>query len=102
MIKVSLLVCWTTVYVVKLVCVAGSCQYTKSEAYRTSALVNKLLLLRPLPSDVADELKLFSQLQLHRNARFTAFGFFSIDFTLLFTMVGAVTTYLVIYLQFKT
>lgn len=38
---------------------------------------------------------------VHQRISFSANGFFDIDFTLLFTIVGACTTYLVILVQFR-
>lgn len=42
----------------------------------------------------------FSLQLLHQRLQFTAFGFFNLDFTLLYTIVAAITTYLVILIQF--
>ncbi|XP_055913231.1 putative gustatory receptor 2a [Eupeodes corollae] len=42
----------------------------------------------------------FSLQLLHQKIHFTAFGFFSIDCSLLYTIVGATTTYLIILIQF--
>lgn len=38
---------------------------------------------------------------IHQRIFFSANGFFDIDFTLLFTIAGACTTYLVILVQFR-
>ncbi|XP_049537189.1 putative gustatory receptor 28b [Anopheles darlingi] len=38
---------------------------------------------------------------IHRKVYFSACGLFSLDFTLIFTLVGAVTTYLVILIQYQ-
>jgi gustatory receptor len=45
-------------------------------------------------------LEQFSLQLLHQKIQFTAFGFFNLDFTLLYTIVAAITTYLVILIQF--
>lgn len=42
----------------------------------------------------------FSLQLLHQKIQFTAFGFFNIDFTLLYTTIASITTYLVILIQF--
>ncbi|KAJ9583546.1 hypothetical protein L9F63_022109, partial [Diploptera punctata] len=47
------------------------------------------------------QLELFSLQLLHQKIQFTACGFFPLDFTLLYSIVGAVTTYLVILVQFQ-
>ncbi|KAF4525213.1 hypothetical protein B566_EDAN014353, partial [Ephemera danica] len=46
------------------------------------------------------EMKLFSLQLLHNNSTITAYGLFNVDSTLLFTITGAATTYLVLLLQF--
>lgn len=50
----------------------------------------------PLP-----QIQQFSLQMIHQRIYFSANGFFDIDFTLLFTIVGACTTYLVILVQFR-
>nr|CAD7576515.1 unnamed protein product [Timema californicum] len=50
----------------------------------TAVLVSKLLN-EPIKDDIKRELKIFSQQILHRKIRFTACGFFVLDFTLLHT-----------------
>ncbi|KAJ9599140.1 hypothetical protein L9F63_010408, partial [Diploptera punctata] len=53
-----------------------------------------------ISSSTMGELQLFSLQLLHRKVQFTACGFFPLDFTLLYSIIGAVTTYLVILIQF--
>ncbi|XP_023717531.1 putative gustatory receptor 28a isoform X3 [Cryptotermes secundus] len=69
-------------------------------ANRTAVLVHKLLNKTKDPG-LKEELQLFSLQLLHRKVHFTAFGFFPLDFTLLYSITGAVTTYLVILIQFQ-
>ncbi|XP_049288830.1 putative gustatory receptor 28b [Anopheles funestus] len=52
-------------------------------------------------SELAGKLMQLSLQMLHRKVRFSACGLFSLDFTLLFTLVGAATTYLVILIQYE-
>jgi gustatory receptor len=47
------------------------------------------------------ELRLFSQQLLQRKMKFNAFGFLSLDYSLLFTILGDVTTYLVVAMQYR-
>ncbi|KAJ9591819.1 hypothetical protein L9F63_001636 [Diploptera punctata] len=70
------------------------------QANRTGVLVHKLMT-KTSNSHVREELELFSMQLLHSKVRFTACGFFPLDFTLLYSIVGAVTTYLVILIQFQ-
>ncbi|NP_001177442.1 gustatory receptor 20 isoform X1 [Nasonia vitripennis] len=48
-----------------------------------------------------NELNLFSNYLLHKNVSFTAYGLFSLDESLLMSITGSITTYLVILLQFQ-
>nr|CAD7573886.1 unnamed protein product [Timema californicum] len=47
------------------------------------------------------KLKLFSLQLLHSKIQFTACGFFTLDYTLLHSIVAALTTYLIILIQFQ-
>ncbi|XP_039282308.1 putative gustatory receptor 28a isoform X3 [Nilaparvata lugens] len=59
------------------------------------------LLNSDLQPRMRKELMIFSQQILHQKITFTAAGFFVIDFTLINNVIGAVTTYLVILIQFQ-
>lgn len=99
---IYVLLTWALLHVADLLFLTASCSAASSEAGYTPVLVHKLLLLRnPLDQEIVAQLQLFSQELLHRKVVFTAFGFFRIDFTILISISGAVTTYLVIYLQFN-
>ncbi|XP_031333654.1 putative gustatory receptor 28b isoform X2 [Photinus pyralis] len=53
------------------------------------------------PDDAIKEEVNFMSLQiLHQNLHFTAAGFFTLDYTLIHSIVGAVTTYMIIIIQF--
>ncbi|XP_055600916.1 putative gustatory receptor 28a [Uranotaenia lowii] len=62
--------------------------------------VHKLMNLNHFDEDLVKQLTNFSLQLTHRKVAFTAYGFFNLDFTLLFTLTGAATTYLVILVQF--
>ncbi|KAJ9599139.1 hypothetical protein L9F63_010407, partial [Diploptera punctata] len=85
---------------ISLVIILHQCSSTSYEANRTAILVHKLLNKTEDP-EVREELQLFSLQLLHRKVQFTACGFFPLDFTLLYSIIGAVTTYLVILIQFQ-
>jgi hypothetical protein len=95
----SMILLWGTINLTKLTAVTASCQGATEKANHTTVLVHKLLLVRPLHPEVKAELQMFSQQLLHRKLQFSACGFFPIDFTLLYSMAGAVTTYFIILLQ---
>ncbi|KAJ9588175.1 hypothetical protein L9F63_018439, partial [Diploptera punctata] len=95
---VSILICWIILRLLKMVCIATSCQMASEEANRTGRLVRNLLL-----RDYANTncLEKFSHQLLHYRLQFSASGFFTLDYTYLYSVAGAITTYLIILLQFN-
>jgi len=94
-------ICAVSIHIANILWLTASCNFACREAVRTTTVVNKLLLIQTLPPDVSAELERFSQQLLHSKLQFTAFGFFSLDFTFLYGFVGGATTYIVILLQFQ-
>jgi hypothetical protein len=90
---------WTVPAVLRLIVITASCEVSKKEAVRTAVLVQKLLLHRNLDPDILEELQLFSQQLLHVNTNFTASGFFTLDFSFLYSTLGSVTTFLIFLTQ---
>jgi gustatory receptor len=90
-----------SIHIASVLWVTASCNSACCEAVRTATVVNKLLLIQTLSSDLSAELERFSQQLLHSKLHFTAFGFFSLDFTFLYGFIGGATTYIVILLQFQ-
>ena len=93
--------CVVSIHIASILWVTASCNFACREAVRTTTVVNKRLLIQTLSPDVSAELERFSQQLLHSKLQFTAFGFFSLDFTFLYGFVGGATTYIVILLQFQ-
>ncbi|XP_069677240.1 putative gustatory receptor 28a [Periplaneta americana] len=91
---------WAFRYALGLLWLIHNCTETSNEANRTAALVHRLLS-KTQDLETREELNSFSLQLLHRKVQFTACGFFPLDFTLLYSIVGAVTTYLVILIQFQ-
>lgn len=105
------------IVVLPLLSMSGICHFTKLEAEKCDKILQKLSLERLDKFD--DDVNLltfqinkffdsvFFQLDLiilqlyHHTIEFTANGFFDIDLTLIYGMTGAITTYLVILLQFN-
>jgi hypothetical protein len=94
-------ICVVSIHIANVLWVTASCNFACREAVRTTTVVNKLLLIQALSSDVSAELERFSQQLLHSKLQFTAFGFFSLDFTFLYGFIGGATTYIVILLQLQ-
>ncbi|XP_049962103.1 putative gustatory receptor 2a [Schistocerca serialis cubense] len=82
-----------------------SCSATVDEASRSADLLLKALLAPIFGYSRANELRIQLQLFLqqvqHRRPRFTACGLFTIDLSILSTMVAAVISYLIIIVQFQ-
>ncbi|XP_047116142.1 putative gustatory receptor 28b [Schistocerca piceifrons] len=92
---------WIVMAAWRLVCIAHSSDAVVREANHTEQLVNKLLLLSPLGvSSPRSSLQRFVDQLGHSGLRYSAAGLFSIDRSLLASCVAAVTTYLVILVQF--
>ncbi|PNF32538.1 hypothetical protein B7P43_G02458 [Cryptotermes secundus] len=98
---ISLMAAWQVQYAFKLIIITAPCQSATNEVENMAVLVQKLLLVRDFDQGTVAELQLFSQQLLQRKMKFTAFGFLSLDHSLLFTIVGGVTTFIVIAMQFK-
>ncbi|XP_053691877.1 putative gustatory receptor 28a [Sabethes cyaneus] len=62
--------------------------------------VHKLINVNNYDDEAVKQLSNLSLQLTHRKVAFTAYGLFNLDFTLLFTLTGAATTYLVILVQF--
>jgi len=96
---ICLMAAWLVLYFIKLISITALCQSATSEVENTVMLVQKLLLAGFDQNSMA-ELQLFSHQLLHRKMTFTAFGFLKLDYSLLLTITGGVTTYVVIALQY--
>jgi hypothetical protein len=98
---ICLMAAWQLQYAFKLIIITAPCQSATNEIENMAVLVQKLLLVRNFDQDTVAELQLFSQQLLQRKIKFTAFGFLSLDHSLLFTILGGVTTFIVIAMQYK-
>ncbi|PNF27532.1 hypothetical protein B7P43_G02894 [Cryptotermes secundus] len=92
---------WCLGYLAKLLCITISCHSFNNKMAETSIVLGKLILAVHHDPGTMRELERFSHHVALRQFKFTAFGFFSLDLSLLVSMLGAVVTYLVILMQFK-
>jgi hypothetical protein len=86
---------------VKLLYIAVPCHSANNNMAHTSTVLRKILLAFHTDPATMSELERCSQHVALRKFKFTVFGFLSLDFSLLVSMMGAVVTYLVILMQFK-
>lgn len=106
---VTMYTLWTIVQIFKITCVTFCADKCQAEGNHTLEIVNKLTM--GLELNTAEEekgeavsvllrqLKLFQQQLMNGPISFTAAGFFNIEKSLLHSVTGAVTTYLVILVQ---
>ncbi|XP_047115978.1 putative gustatory receptor 2a [Schistocerca piceifrons] len=93
---------WFGLMVWRIVGISYSCEMVIQEARRTQRLVTKLQMLSlPASSGVQEELQLFAEQLARSTLHYSAAGFFTLDLSLLKSVVAAVTTYLVILIQFS-
>jgi gustatory receptor len=101
MLEVASSLCWVTQNMVRALAITASCFSASDEARRTGTVVHKLLLRQRLKGDTSAELQLFSSQLMSNKVEFTAAGFFTVNLSLVYSMVGAATTYIIILLQFN-
>nr|CAD7201536.1 unnamed protein product [Timema douglasi] len=70
------------------------------KANNTSVIVHELMR-RTKDKSLQQELGLFSLQLLHSQVKFTACGLFNLDYSLLHSLIGASTIYLIILIQFQ-
>jgi hypothetical protein len=91
---------WAAVGIFRTFAISSSCRSVSAEAARTSVLLQKLLLEPSVSPEAATEIQLFLQQSRIGAVKFTAWDFFTLGHTTMFSFIGATVTYLVILLQF--
>jgi hypothetical protein len=91
---------WALTQFFLLFCVTGCCNAASGEA-NSSAVVLQKLLLTELHPDTAEEVQLFLLQVSNRKVKFKAWDFFTINYATLCSIVGGITTLLVIFFQIQ-
>ncbi|KAJ9599293.1 hypothetical protein L9F63_010233 [Diploptera punctata] len=91
---------WTFPALVKIFGITGSCEAYKRETARTALLIQKLWITPNMDIEISVELQLFSQQILHTDFKFSASGFFILDFSFLCSTFGSIASFLVVLTQF--
>nr|QHN69215.1 gustatory receptor 9 [Sirex nitobei] len=91
---------WCILHVGRIFVIVQPCYTVSEESKKTASIVSKLLSLDWEP-EVRKQLKMFSLQLLHRPFELSACGHFSLNRSLITSIAGAVTTYLVILIQFQ-
>jgi len=92
-------VVWASLVAFRLISVTAACSSTSAEANHSINILQRILLepgLHPYTLRIA---RMFLQQVTSRPLYFTAWGFFTINYTALGSFIGSVVTYLVILLQ---
>ncbi|XP_015437464.1 PREDICTED: gustatory receptor for sugar taste 43a-like [Dufourea novaeangliae] len=91
---------WCIFHVARMLIIVQPTYSTVVEGKRTAILVSQLLS-SSVEANARRQLETFSLQLLHRPLEFSACGLFSLDRALITSIAGAVTTYLVILIQFQ-
>ncbi|XP_054082466.1 gustatory and pheromone receptor 32a-like [Zeugodacus cucurbitae] len=89
---------WILNFATVLILLAFRCDGVTKEANNTAQIIARVYAKGKGYQDIVDK---FLSKSIKQDVQFTAYGFFSIDNTTLFKIFSAVTTYLVILIQFK-
>nr|ALG36126.1 gustatory receptor 2 [Sclerodermus sp. MQW-2015] len=91
--------CWVFFYASKLFAINHVCAKTSAEAANTGDIICELY--EPSTSkEFRAEIRDFTLQLIQNPLTFTASGFFNLDYTFIHGVIGSVTTYLVILIQF--
>ncbi|BFF97296.1 gustatory receptor 68a [Drosophila madeirensis] len=89
---------WVLAETVTMAVICSSCDCLASEANTTSQILARVYGKSKEYQNIIDK---FLTKSIKQDVQFTAYGFFAIDNSTLFKIFSAVTTYLVILIQFK-
>jgi hypothetical protein len=99
--KVVIPIIWALMQFLQLLWIAATCSAACGEANRSVTLLQKLLLQPELHPETVAEIRLFLQQIRDRTPKFTAWDFFTINYSFLGSTVGAIVTFLVILVQMQ-
>jgi hypothetical protein len=92
---------WVIISVGKTIAISGSCHMVKEESKILVNNLQKLQLRHPIRSDILLQLQQFSTQVSENSIHFTAFGFFSVNLSLLYAFIASSVTYVIILIQFR-
>ncbi|XP_044264733.1 putative gustatory receptor 28b [Tribolium madens] len=101
-VTVPMIVCpvvWLMDEVVEIYLLVHACASTCEYANDTPTILHELRNSY-FNMDLENNIQSYSLQLLHQKVQFSVLGFFVVDYTLVYSIVGAVTTYLVIFIQF--
>ncbi|CAG9819531.1 unnamed protein product [Phaedon cochleariae] len=92
---------WIITHTCRLLIIVEPCQACSLEGQRTNMLLCDLLLLNNTDDEFEKAVKSFSLYLSQNHIRFSCSGLFTIDRSLITSIAGSVTTYIVILFQFN-
>ncbi|XP_047999211.1 gustatory receptor for sugar taste 43a-like [Leguminivora glycinivorella] len=92
---------WCATHMLRMFVVVEPCHYTITEGKRTEQLVCQLMTYAPSGGALPSRLELFSRQLMLRSVTYSPLGMATLDRPLVASVIGAVTTYLVILIQFQ-
>ncbi|KAH8317589.1 hypothetical protein KR074_001416 [Drosophila pseudoananassae] len=93
--------CQMILYLIAIISIVEGSNRAIKKSEKTGGIVHSLMN-KTKSAEVKEKLQQFSMQLMHLKINFTAAGLFNIDRTLYFTISGALTTYLIILLQFTS
>ncbi|XP_073948593.1 gustatory receptor for sugar taste 43a-like [Choristoneura fumiferana] len=92
---------WCVTHMLRMFVVVEPCHYTVTEGKKTEELVCQLMTYAPSGGALPSRLELFSRQLMLRSVTYSPLGMCTLDRPLVASVIGAVTTYLVILIQFQ-
>ncbi|XP_053617739.1 putative gustatory receptor 28a [Plodia interpunctella] len=92
---------WFSLHFVSLFILVDSSNRTTEEGNKTESIIKRMLLESPLRGPLASRLELFSRQLMLQRVGYRPLGLFSLNRTLVVSILGIIMTYLVILLQFE-
>uniref|UniRef100_A0A0K8TVM8 Gustatory receptor n=1 Tax=Epiphyas postvittana TaxID=65032 RepID=A0A0K8TVM8_EPIPO len=92
---------WCVTHMLRMFVVVEPCHYTVMEGKMTEELVCRLMTYAPSGGALPSRLELFSRQLMLRSVTYSPLGMCTLGRPLIASVIGAVTTYLVILIQFQ-
>ncbi|XP_060806823.1 gustatory receptor for sugar taste 43a [Amyelois transitella] len=92
---------WYILHLLRLIVVVEPCRYTTVEGYKTERIVCRMMTVTPTTGTLASRLELFSRQLMLQSVCYKPMGACTLDRPLIVSVLGSVTTYLVMLVQFQ-
>ncbi|XP_026333131.1 gustatory receptor for sugar taste 43a [Hyposmocoma kahamanoa] len=92
---------WCATHLLRMLVIVEPCHYTILEGKNTEEMICKLMTTAPVTGTLPSRLEQFSRQLMLQNVSYSPMGMCTLDRPLVASIIGAVTTYLVILIQFQ-